>query len=148
MHTPAREHCLVGKVATAAVVAVAIATGHASAAPRGEPLSGTRSISCAGAVPWQNARQVVGRLATIRGRVASTKYAFASNGSPRFLNLGVPYPDPRRFQVVIWIQNRAKFGAPETRYRGRTICVRGVVSSYRGVPEIVASSPAQISVVR
>jgi hypothetical protein len=66
---------------------------------------------------------------------------------PTFLNLGVNYPNPRRFTVVIWIENRSAFGRPEARYRGRTICVRGSVRSYRGVPEIEARSPTQIKVI-
>ena len=104
-------------------------------------------VSCQGTISWRVANSVVGRLATIRGRVAGTRFASSSNGSPTFLNIGVDYPDPRRFTVVIWIENRASFGRPEVRYRGHTICVRGVVESYRGVPEIEARSPSQIRVL-
>jgi hypothetical protein len=107
-----------------------------------------RSASCARAVGWQNARRMIGRVATIRGRVAGTRYASTSNGSPTFLNLGVDYPSTRRFTVVIWGRNRRRFGTPERRYRGRTICVRGLVETYRGIPEIEARSPGQIFVVR
>jgi hypothetical protein len=88
---------------------------------------------------------MIGRVATIRGRVVGTKYASSSNGSPTFLDVGAAYPSSRRFSVVIWIENRAAFGRPETRYRGHTICVRGRVTSYRGVAEIEASSPSQIA---
>jgi len=49
---------------------------------------------------------------------------------------------------VIWIENRARFGAPELRYRGHTVCVRGLVDSYDGIPEIEATSPGQIAVAR
>jgi len=106
-----------------------------------------RAASCAGAVSWQNARRAIGRYATIRGRVAGTKYASSSNGSPTFLNIGADYPSSRRFTVVIWGRNRARFGAPGRRYRGRTICVRGYVETYGGIPEIEARSPAQIRIV-
>jgi hypothetical protein len=105
------------------------------------------TASCSGAISWKSARGVVGRVATIRGPVAGTYYAVASNGSPTFLNLGVDYPNARRTTVVIWREHRAAFGAPERRYRGHTICVRGYVDTYRGVPEIEATSPAQIYVV-
>jgi hypothetical protein len=91
---------------------------------------------------------MVGRVATIQGRVAGTRFAASSNGSPTFLNLGVDYPNPSRFTVLIWIENRSAFGRPEVRYRGHTICVHGLVSSYQGVPEIVARSVSQISVIR
>jgi len=63
-----------------------------------------------------------------------------------FENLGHDYPSPNRVQIVIWIEDRGKFGTPERRYYGRTICVRGLISSYRGVPEIIARSPSQIAI--
>ena len=106
------------------------------------------SLTCRGAVSWQNASSLVGRVATVRGRVAGTNFAVSSNGSPTFLNIGVDYPDPSRFVVLIWIQNRAAFGSPEVRYRRHTICVRGLVSSYQGVPEIVARTVSQIKIIR
>jgi hypothetical protein len=98
--------------------------------------------------PGKKARTVIGRVATIRGRVAGTRFAATSNGSPTFLNVGVNYPDPRRFTVVIWIEHRSAFGRPDVRYRHKNICVRGRVQSYRGVPEIEARSPSQIRVIR
>lgn len=106
------------------------------------------SASCRGAVSWQSARQYVGRYATIKGPVAGTRFASSSNGSPTFLNLGVDYPSSRRVTVIIWNENRWRFGRPEVRYRGRTVCVRGFVDTYGGVPEIEATSTSQIAVVR
>jgi hypothetical protein len=91
---------------------------------------------------------LVGRVATIVGPVASTKYASSSGGSPTFLDVGVPYPNPRRLKVVIWIENRAAFGRPEVRYYGHTVCVRGSVSMYDGGPQIVARSPKQIAILK
>jgi hypothetical protein len=127
---------------------VSIVVAGVSGAARAETAAhDVTSASCAGAVSWQNARRVVGRVATIRGNVAGTYYAASSNGSPTFLNLGADYPSPRRVTVVIWQENRARFGRPELRYRGRTICVHGYVDTYRGVPDLEATSPAQIAVV-
>ena len=91
---------------------------------------------------------MIGRVATIRGRVAGTHYASSSNGSPSFLNVGADYPSQSRVTVVIWSENRARFGTPERKYLGRTICVRGLVETYAGVPEIEATSPSQIFIVR
>jgi len=49
------------------------------------------------------------------------------------------------FTVLIWGENRAKFGTPEETYRNKDICVTGRIQSYRGEPEIIASVPAQLS---
>lgn len=127
------------------LAAIPAVTGTSVARPSSPTAS---SITCRGAISWQNARSAIGRVATIRGRVAGTRFASSSSGSPTFLNLGVNYPNPRRFTVVIWIENRSAFGRPEVRYRRKTICVRGLVRSYRSVPEIFARSPSQIRVVR
>lgn len=102
--------------------------------------------SCSGAVSWKTASQYVGRVMTVRGRVAGARYASTSNGSPTFLNLGVDYPNSRRFTVVIWGRDRENFRMPEQTYRYRTICVRGLVRDYYGVAEIFAYSPSQIRI--
>jgi len=104
-------------------------------------------LSCAGAASWKRAGAFVGRAATLRGPVKSTKYAAHSSGSPTFLDIGRPYPR-HGLAIVIWIENRPAFGRPEVRYRGHTICVRGAVVRYNGVPQIVARSPRQIGIVR
>ena len=90
---------------------------------------------------------MVGRYTAVKGRVAGTKYAYSSNLSPTFLNIGVDYPSSRRVTAVIWRENRARFGRPEVRYRGRTVCVRGYVYTYGGAVSIELESPAQITVM-
>ena len=122
-----------------------IVSATASARPQ---TSARLSISCAGAVNWQTARSVVGHIATIKGRVAGTTFARSSFGSPTLLHLGADYPSAKRVTVVIWIENRKKFGAPEALYKGHTICVRGYVHSSGGVAQIEARAPSQIFVSR
>lgn len=129
-------------------IAATAAVPSATATTRVATAHVQASLTCSGAVSWQRASSLVGRVATIQGRVAGTRYAASSNGSPTFLNLGVDYPSPSRFTVLIWIENRSAFGRPEVRYRGHTICVHGLVSSYQGVPEIVARSVSQIGIIR
>lgn len=131
-----------------ASVLAALAFAAVGIAGAGNKTPQPTSATCRGAISWQNARKYVGRTATIRGPVAGAVFASSSNGSPTFLNLGVDYPSSRRFTVVIWGENRGRFGTPERRYKGRTICVRGFVGRYAGIPQIEATSPAQIAVVR
>jgi hypothetical protein len=91
------------------------------------------------------AKDHVGEKATVCGDVVSTHYAARSRGNPTFLNLDKPYPD-QVFTVVIWGNDRSKFGDPEQAYRSKHICVTGKISDYKGVPQIVAYEPAQIKV--
>ena len=55
-----------------------------------------------------------------------------------------PYPN-QVFTVLIWGENRSKFGTPESEYKGKRVCVTGKITEYKGAPEIVASDPRQIS---
>lgn len=91
------------------------------------------------------AKEHFGETATVCGEVASTRYSESSKGQPTFLNLDKPYPN-HVFTVVIWGEDRHKFGTPDTAYKGKRICATGKITAYAGLPEIVASDPKQITV--
>jgi len=91
------------------------------------------------------AKEHFGETATVCGEVVSANYAGSSKGHPTFLNLDKPYPKPI-FTVVIWDENRSKFGKPEQDYKGKQICVSGKITAYAGSPEMVVSDPRQIKV--
>ena len=89
------------------------------------------------------AKDHIGEKATVCGKVASTRYAATTRGKPTFLNLDKPYPS-QVFTVLIWGENREKFGNPEERYRDKQVCVTGTITEYRKAPEIVVSDPQSI----
>jgi DNA/RNA endonuclease YhcR with UshA esterase domain len=89
------------------------------------------------------AKDHVGETRTVCGKVASTHYASGSKGQPTFLNLDEPYPKGV-FTIPIWGSDRAKFGAPEAKFKDARVCVTGKITSYRGKPEIIATEPSQI----
>lgn len=91
------------------------------------------------------AKNHVGEHSTVCGQVVSTHYAARTKGTPTFLNLDEPYPK-QIFTIVIWGSDRGKFGAPETRYANKRVCVTGSIKNYRGAPEIIAETPRQIEV--
>lgn len=90
------------------------------------------------------AKNHIGEQSTVCGKVMSAHYAETTRGRPTFLNFDEPYPN-QIFTVVIWGTDRSKFDNPETAYRGQSVCVSGIISSYRGVPEIVIRDKTQIS---
>lgn len=93
-----------------------------------------------------DAGQYVGQKATVCGTVASATFASRTKGQPTFLNLDQPYPR-QIFTAVIWGKDRGGFGSPpETAYRGKRICVTGLVELYGGKPEIIVRNPGQITV--
>lgn len=98
-----------------------------------------------GAISWYEAKEHIGERTTVCGPVRSTYYCSSCKGKPTFLNIGEPYPDPDRFTVIIWGENRGNFPtAPETYYEGKHICVRGLIVPYEDVAEIEVTTPGQI----
>jgi hypothetical protein len=89
------------------------------------------------------AKDHVGEVRTVCGKVASTHYASGSKGQPTFLNLDEPYPK-EVFTILIWGSDRANFGAPETKYKDARVCVTGKITSHKEKPEIIATEPKQI----
>jgi hypothetical protein len=86
----------------------------------------------------------IGETATVCGVVASAKYEAEAQSQPTLLDLGKAYPNAV-FTAVVYGENRAKFGIPETSLRGKRICVTGKISDYEGKPEIVLTDPSQLS---
>jgi hypothetical protein len=103
------------------------------------PLEAQKKLSPA------EAKDHVGETATVCGNVVSTRYAASTKGQPTFLNLDKPYPN-QIFTVVIWGSNRSKFGRPEVEYNEKRICITGKITEYKGVPEVIADAPSQITV--
>jgi hypothetical protein len=134
-----RSLLLIPLVTTLIAMTIGVSSGQTVA-------RASSTVSCRGALSWSRAASLEGSIATLTGRVASSKFASSSNGSPTFLDVGHAYPNPNRLSIVIWIENRTAFRRPEVRYRGRTVCVRGLISEYNGSPEIILRSPAQITI--
>jgi len=105
--------------------------------------SWTFSTSAAPLSP-ENAAGHIGETATVCGVVASPKYEADAQSQPTLLDLGKPSPNAT-FTAVVYGENRAKFGTPETSLRGKRICVTRKISDYEGKPEIVLTDPSQLS---
>jgi hypothetical protein len=89
------------------------------------------------------AKDHIGEQAIVCGKVASARYAATTRGKPTFLNLDKPYPN-QIFTVLIWGENREKFGTPEEKYRDKQVCVTGKITEYQEAPEIIVSDPQSI----
>lgn len=77
----------------------------------------------------------VGQHATVCG----IGYTAALSSGQTFVNLDAPYPD-HSFTLLIWPEDRFRYaGAPEQLFSGRVACASGVISSYDGVAQIIAS---------
>jgi hypothetical protein len=89
-----------------------------------------------------DAKNHIGKMATVCGKVTGERTATSSKGEPTFINLDAPYPN-QIFTILIWGDDRPNVG--DLPSEGSRICATGIIQDYRGVPEIVVKSKEQLS---
>jgi len=113
------------------VLAASLAAGVALAADTLEPAE---------------AASHVGEEATVCGEVTGAKFSSHRQRKPTFIDFGPPHPN-QLFTALIWGEHRDKFDYLPESLVGKTICVSGTITEYKGKAEIKVSDPAQIQVV-
>ena len=92
-------------------------------------------------VGWQDADQVVGRRATVAGKIVDVGHTDRIH----FLNFS---DDRAAFKLVIFSENSANFPQSlEEAYLGKLVSVTGIVTLYAGNPQIVLRQADQIKIV-
>lgn len=93
------------------------------------------------------AATVVGKGATVCGKVESFRTNENIEGQPTFLHLGGAFPK-HTFSVRINGSDRAKFESEPEALMGRMICVTGSVAFAQGnVPEMVISKQSDMTLM-
>jgi len=88
----------------------------------------------------------IGERAMICGHVQTASHVEDREGAPTIMRVGGTYPY-ERINVVILGENRAKFPpSPEEMYRGKDICVTGMIDFIDGSASIEADAPDKIQV--
>jgi len=64
--------------------------------------------------------------------------------SQRSLDIDKRYPD-EPFTIVIFGNDRPKFGQPELALQGKRICATGKIELYQGKAKVVVHDPGQIT---
>ena len=110
-------------------------------------LGAATAVSAQQTVGAGNAAAVVGKGATLCGKVESFRFNENSDGQPTFLHLGGAYPN-HTFAVRIAGSDKPKFDpAPDTLV-GRMICVTGTVAFAQGnKPEMTLTSPSDLTLM-
>lgn len=95
-------------------------------------------------VPEQ-AKASLGKKATICGKVVSVVYT-DRQGAPIYLNFNKDYPN-QPFSAVIWAEDvNALVFEPMPVVKSRQVCVSGVVTEYKGHPQIIVRKKEQLLV--
>lgn len=64
-----------------------------------------------------------------------------------YLNFGGKYPD-HVFTVVIFAKDLPNFPyTPSEHLKSKNVCIQGIITEYKGKPQIVAKFPEQIEVL-
>ncbi len=93
-------------------------------------------------ISWQDAAQYVGQNVVVEGRVVRTY----NSGKAAFLNFTENWRGT--LSVVIFAKDFSAFpGPPDEIYLHKQVRVRGLIQRYRGAPEMIVHSPAQIQVL-
>jgi DNA/RNA endonuclease YhcR with UshA esterase domain len=104
-------------------------------------------VAGASTLSSSEAAKHVGENATVCGTVVGVHTATSSKGSPTFINLDKTYPH-QVFTVLVWGSDVAKFSPAPAAWEGKQVCATGMITLYRGIPEIVAREAGQISFPR
>src|SRR5690606_28176000 len=104
--------------------------GDGAALPRANEQPG-------GGIAWTDAVNYAGTSQ----RVCEPLAGAGVSDADVFLNLGLDYPDPGRFQIIIW-----DVGALEPIPFGSTLCTSGVITLYHGVAQIELKDPTLVEI--
>lgn len=91
-----------------------------------------------GGVAWNQASSYASTFQRVCGPFAG----WGSSNDDVFFNLGLDYPDPGRFQIVIWDIGGVE---PIPSY-GATLCTAGKITLYNGVAQIELYDPSAIEI--
>jgi len=124
----------VGEEATALLRAEGLCEGGGNSANAG---GSEQSGQPGGGIAWSEAGAHVGSTQRVCGPLRSQR-PWENNV---FLNIGLDYPDPGRFTIVLW-----EVGEVETLNPGVTLCVEGRITSYEGVSQIELYDPSRVEI--
>ncbi|GIX39192.1 MAG: hypothetical protein KatS3mg128_0241 [Silanimonas sp.] len=98
-----------------------------------------------GEIPAIQAKEFIGKEATVCGVVDGTRFAENAEGQPTFLFMAGNFP-AHQFSARIWGRDRDKFEVDLTSLAGKTVCVTGEIRTANGRPEIVVRNKRNLSV--
>lgn len=104
-----------------------------------EPLADAPAVGIqpGGGIAWNEAVNYVGTTQRVCGPLSGT----GKSNDDVFLNLGRDYPDPERFQIVLW-----DIGSLEPIPYGATLCTSGQITLYEGLAQIELHSASLVEI--
>ncbi len=96
---------------------------------------------CQTSMPVDSVAARIGDRVTVCAKV----YGVKSLEKVTLINVGAPYPNSP-LTIVIFAKDKGNFKDIESTYDDKNICVIGMVKEYKGKPEIIVTTPHDITV--
>lgn len=93
-----------------------------------------------GTLSTSQAKKHIGENGTVCGTVVSSHYG---GGSLTYIYLDKDFPS-EEFRINIWSGNWDKFSPRPNMWKGKYVCVTGLIEQYHGAVDITATSAGQI----
>lgn len=94
-------------------------------------------------IEWQNAKDYIGKYVSVEGHIVSAK----NTGEICYLNFGRDYKNT--LSVVIFKNNFGNFpNSPESYYNNKTIEVRGKITTYKDLIQLIIQDQKSIKIVK
>jgi hypothetical protein len=100
-------------------------------------------FTCGQTISARQAMDFIGKEVKVCDIVVQVKFASTVNRQPTFMDFGAKYPN-ELFTALVWGDDLGKFTYSLKNLQGKNICVSGVITLYKGRPEIIVHSPNQI----
>lgn len=112
------------------------------------------TLDCKNPIDWSQADQYVGQVVSVAGPLHETRRRPDVSGSPMWIDMGGVFPNPKRFTVVLWGKHWHQFDLHQLdadywftivndEVELATLCIRGTVREYKGVPQIELQDKGQ-----
>ena len=99
-------------------------------------------------VPTRQAVYFIGKECNVCGKVIATRFNKNTKSQITYINFDEPYPNTP-FTAVLFGKDRINFTyEPEVYLKDKMICVKGIVQTYKGKPQIVVTKENQFSIYK
>ncbi len=103
--------------------------------------------ACNNPIPWQQARANIGRTVAVVGPLMKVTTPNTVQGNPTWIDIGGVFPSTQRLSVIIWGDKKNEFPSVSSgQLVGRSVCIIGLIESYKGNPQIVMTTASQFNV--
>lgn len=107
----------------------------------------TNIIHAQKAIKLEEINQYVGDSVLVEGKIFSGRFLSNSSGAPTLLNVGALYPNQKLTLVILGASRKNFDLAPEVSYTDQMVWIKGKVELFKGKPQVVLWSKAQIGVI-